>query len=44
MDYKVSIDLSYTWEMFQAVFAKKCFDDFGTTTSCFMNCYKIYIC
>ena len=29
--------------MFQGFFAKKFLDDFGTITSCFMNCYKIYI-
>ena len=27
MDYKVSIDWTYTWEMFQGFFTKKLFDD-----------------
>ena len=29
--------------MFQEFFTRKFLDDFGTTTSCIMNCYKIYI-
>ena len=43
MDYKISIDPTYTLKMFQGFFTKKFRDDFGTTTSCFMNCNKIYI-
>ena len=33
-------------EFFQnvsGILQQKYFDDFGTTTSCFINCYKIYI-
>ena len=30
MDYKISIDLTYTWEIFQEFFAKKYLDDFST--------------
>ena len=29
--------------MFQGFFTRKFLDDCGTTTSCFMNGYKIYI-
>ena len=36
--YKISIDLTYTWEMFQGFFTKKFLDDFGTTAFCFINC------
>ena len=43
MDCKISIDRTYTWEVFQGFFIKKFLDDFGATTSCFMTCYKIYI-
>ena len=42
MDYKISADLTYTWEMLQGFFTNKFLDDFGTTTSCFLNGYKIY--
>ena len=31
MNYKISIGLTYTWEMFQGFFTKKFLDDFGNT-------------
>ena len=43
MDYKTSIDLTYSGEIFQGFFTKKFLDDFGTATTSFMNWYKIYI-
>ena len=41
MDYTLSIDLTYTLEIFQGFFTKKFLDDFATTVSCFMICCKI---
>ena len=32
-----------SWNMCQGFSTKKFFDDIGTTTSCLMNCWKIYI-
>ena len=38
MDYKISIGLAFTREMFQGFFTKNFLDNFGTTTLYFMKC------
>ena len=44
MDYKISLNLTYTWEMLQGFFTKTFLANFGLTTSYFRNYYKIYHC